>query len=245
MRNKIDKTVTDKVKTCKERLIKTYFNSSIIEKIVNTYDAEKTKISNNFLKLGHWKYIPYHFFTDPATFPDPIFSQYGSSIALGETKYLVNKILSDERININSVDNLDIDLLSSITREFRITHSLYELIILFMPIEYFMKIHVDWLRSSNKILMEKGQFYISGFPVKIYWSNKYNQFKDVIIYDKSFASWYCKPTVRDRLHITLNRSKESPSNMELRAEIIFKLNIDEPNLVSIIRPKFLPNKDRN
>jgi hypothetical protein len=246
MINKIDDIVKNTVTRCKKALIDDYSNYSIIEKIVNTQDASEGIISNNFLKIGHWKYIPYHLFTDPATFPDPIFSQYGFSIAHGEVKYLINEILNNKRIDIFSTERIDINLLSSKIMNFRDQNYIYEKIIMFAPIEYFMKVHIEWPRSSSeKIRMLKGEFYIDGLPIKIYWSNKYNEFSDFIIYDKNFATWSCKPTIKNRLKVDLFRSKEDPFQMELKAETTFLLNIDQPKLVSIIRPKSPPSIQNN
>jgi len=231
------------VKRCKKALRESYFNSSYLEKIVNTEDAEKGMSQTEFLKLGHWKSMPLYLFEDLARFPDPIFRQYGSSIARGEIKHLISKILKDENICVFSTDKVDIDILSSKIKEFRKRNSLYDEIILFTPIEYFMKIHVEWPRSSKKIKMIEGQFYIDGLPVKIYWSNKYNTFTDFIICDKNFATWTYKPSVKKRLKVELSKSID-PLIMELKAETVFLFEINEPNLVTIIRPKTLPSRNK-
>lgn len=238
--NIIEKTV----ERCIKALEESYINSSLINNIVNTEDAENITILKEFLKLGHWKYMPLYLFEDSATYPDPIFRQYGSSIARGEIKYLVSEILKDKNICVFSTDSVDIDILSSKIKEFRNGNLLYNEIILFIPIEYFMKIHMDWPRSSKKIFMREGQFYIDGLPVKIYWSNKYNKFTDFIIYDKNFATWIFKPSVKKRLKVELCKSNKDPFTMELKAETVFLLEINEPNLVTIIRPKTLPSRHK-
>jgi hypothetical protein len=222
-----------KIEHSKEILLKNYFESSIIADAVNVTNYDKKAPSQEFLKIGRWNYVPKEWFLDPTVIPDFVFMEFGRSIALGEKKYLIEQMVSNEKIRHEKIEVIDYDILSEFVSEFP---SSFQPSVLFVPIKYFVEMLVDWTREKKKMLVARNFIEIDGTKLKIFWSNKYVDFKEIIVANPMFGEWMAKPTVDQRLRIELVESEKDTSQMELKAETVFRFRINNPQAALVLLP---------
>lgn len=234
----------EKVARCRNELLQSYIQASIIEHAAETIDYNEAVHEDlDFLQIGRWLYIPRVWFTDPSTHPDLVFNEIGRGIAFGEKRHIVDTILANEKLKRKKVETVsypDIleaikDLISEIGR-----NMLSLQLVLFAPIEYFVTIHIDWVRE-HRIRIRPDALIIGGFRVKPFWSNKYIDYKDFIILERSLCRWIAKPNVNSRLEVEIIEG-EKPGKMELKAQTVFNFTILDPEKIRVLHPTHsLPN----
>lgn len=243
----LDEQALAKLTRCKNELLKEYFNASIVEKVTNAKDYDETaRRPLDFLRLGRWYYIPEEWFTDPSIFPDLVFGETGRSIALGEEKHIVEKILENDstrKIIVETVDSFFIkrqirDVILRATQTYG--HANYQIVI-FAPIAYFVAAHIDWPRQERGIVWRNGDLFVDGLRIELHWSNKYIDYKELIILEKSMCCWIAKPTVGGRMNADVTVSNQR-GQLELKAQSVFSFLLEAPENILVVRPTNLPER---
>ena len=229
----------EKINNCKNILLENYFNTSIVEQAVDTLDYnEAIHRDLNFLKFGKWYYIPKKWFTDPSIYPDLVFSGIGRGIAIGEKKHIVEKILANDNVNritLGAINYGNIrEIVHGLVSEMEMPLSNLQFI-LFAPIEYFVAMHIDWAREQHQTLIWEGELIVDNFRVKLFWSNKYVDYKEFVISEKSLCGWIARPNVNSRLEVEI-RESDRPENMELKAQTAFNFTIRDPKKIRVLQP---------
>jgi len=236
-----------KLTRCKNELLKEYFNASIVEKVTNAKDYDETAHRPlDFLRLGRWYYIPEEWFTDPSIFPDLVFGETGRSIALGEEKHIVEKILANDstrKITVETVDSAEIkrqirDVISHAAQTHG--HANYQ-IVMFAPIAYFVAAHIDWPQQERGIVWRNGDLFVDGLRIELNWSNKYIDYKEFIILEKSMCCWVAKPTLGERMNVGITDSRQM-GQLELKAQSVFSFLLKAPENILVARPTNLPER---
>ena len=228
----------EKIERCKKLLLKDYFDTSIIEAAVHAISyVEETHRDLEFLKFGKWVYIPREWFTDPTILPDFVFTQFGRGIAIGEENYIVQQILTHKEITPKRLETFDYESLVETLRELEPAESL----VLFVPIKYFVPVHVDWSREQGRILMEKNDLLVDNTRIRVFWSSKYVDFDKIILARKTFGQWVSKPTVENRLKVEVIESEKEPHKLELKTQTVFNFTILNPNQIRVL---YAPTPER-
>jgi len=226
-----------KIERCKKLLLEEYFNTSIIELTMNTVDYDEDSHKDlEFRKFGKWVYIPREWFTDPTIIPDYVFREIGRGIAIGEENYIVQQILTHPKVTLRHIEKFDYESLIKALHELRSVTNL----ILFVPIKYFVPIHVNWAIKHKRVRIEKNDLYVNGARIKVFWSSKYVDFDKIILARKSFGKWIAKPTVGKRLEVEIKESSEKPDQLELKAQTIFNfriLNFEQIKVLDVPEPE--------
>ena len=226
-------TYVEKVNRCKNVLRDSYMKSNIITKVVETSDYNDSYENLEFINLGIHTYIPKEWFTRTDIYPDVFFMDIGKSIAIGEEKYLLKQILENREVKRDDLH--EVTYKEVITKLFEVGDVTN--VVLFIPIDYFVKIHVDWARETGRPIISMNKLQVGERQVDIFWSSKYVEFNDFIIVRKSFGRWIAKPSVDSRLKIEIEESRERMEKMELKAQTTFYYYILEPEHILILTPR--------
>jgi len=232
----------NKMDRCKRSLLEDYFRSSIVGKAVDATDyVEESHRDLPLLEHGRWVYVPKEWFTDPSVYPDIAFSDIGRGIAFGENKYIVQQILTNREVNRIDLNNISYKNLKAIVDELISLHKRNSNLVLFVPIEYFVKAHVDWAKEQGQMVVRNDNLLVDNSRLKIFWSNKYVDFSEFIVAWKSSCRFVAKPNVKNRLQVELHESRIEPENMELKAWITFNFTIIDPQGIKVVRPTLTTN----
>lgn len=222
----------DKISRCKDLLKRSYFENSIITKVIETLDFNETQHQNlNFLKFGIWTYVPKEWFTRPDVIPDIVFIEFGKSIAIGEEKYLIENVLSSRARQISLLETKYQCVVEAIIKMGDLSDA-----VMFAPINYFVKMHIDWAKEAGAMVVQGNELIIGPYRIPVFWSSKYVDFKDFIIVRKSFGRWIAKPSVSERLSVEIVPSSEKADQMELKAQTLFHFDITDTSQTLILKP---------
>jgi hypothetical protein len=222
----------NRISRCLDLLKENYVESSIITKVVETLDFDEVQHQNlDFLKLGIWTYVPKEWFIRTDVIPDLVFTEFGRDIAIGEEKYLIENILNKGTRHKTLLEAN----YQNVTEAIREMGNLSDLIV-FAPINYFVKMHIDWAKEANAMVVQGNELNIGSNRIPLFWSSKYVNFNDFIIVRRSFGRWIVKPSISERLSVQMVESSERQNQMELKAHTVFHLDILDPSQILILKP---------
>lgn len=198
-----DLTYEQKIERSKSLVRESYYKASIIDQVVEFRNALVS--DENFLKLYKRTYIPREWFIRKDIYSDIVFRQFGSNIAFSEKKYIVSEILKNEGIERQTVESIDSNTLVHTSRS--LLENGFNPTVLFITIDFYTKLYIDWLRVNPELqVVPFGNISISGHEYKIFWSNKYMPFSEVIFIDRNFGKWISKPNFNERLSVRISES---------------------------------------
>lgn len=230
-----------KVERCKQKLLQDYYSASIIESTLRMKDfSQELHHGLDFLKFGTWQYLPKQWFTDPTYYPDFAFSEFGRGIARGEEKYIINQTIDCRKTTIEHIDQFTIDSLLKAAAELVSPRDQSKMLTIFLPIAYYKSVFIEW-GLKGKVQIEKDHLYAEPFNFRLFWSNKFMDFDKIVMVTTPFAEWVAKPSVRNRLKISLIESREKIDQMELRAETKFNFRIENAEQIRVLSAP-LPSK---
>jgi uncharacterized protein YegP (UPF0339 family) len=230
-----------KIERCKQKLLQGYFDASIVESTLRTKDfSQELHYGLDFLKFGTWLYLPKEWFTDPANYPDFAFSEFGRGIARGEEKYIIDQTIDCKKTAIEHIDQFTIDSLLKAAAELVSPRDKSETLTLFLPIAYYTSVFIEW-GLKGEVQIEKNHLYAGPFKFRLFWSNKFMDFDKIVVVTTPFAEWVAKPSVRNRLEVSLIESREKIDQMELRAETKFNFRIENAEQIRVLSAP-LPSK---
>lgn len=219
-----------KIEHCKSLVYESYYKSSVIDKIMQTRDANES--DENFQKMYKRTYIPEEWFVKENVYPDLVFKQFGSGIATSEKKYIIEEILKNDEIQRSTSDTINFEtirekLLSFSRNGIRPT-------VMLAPIEYFTKLHTDWRQSPHLRIVTFHDIAISGQHYRVFWSNKYVPFEEFVFVDKSFGEWISKPNYSERLSVTISES-DKEGQLDLLIFTTLKFRIMDTTKITILQ----------
>ena len=224
----------ERIEHCKNLIYEYYYNSSIIDKIVQTRDADVS--DENFLKMYKRIYIPKEWFTREDVYPDLVFEQIGSGIAFSEKKYIIGEILRNEEIERSTVETIDFNTLKETS--FSFSQNGIRPTVMFAPIEFFTKLHIDWREAPDLQINTFDDITIlenaREHTYKIFWSNKFMPFDEFIFIDRSFGEWVSKPSFNERLSVIISESDRA-DQLDLLIYTTLKFRILDTNRIAILQ----------
>ena len=93
--------------------------------------------------------------------------------------------------------------------------------------------HVNWMKEVGASVVEQNNLIAESHRIPLFWSNKYVEFNDFIIVRKSFGRWIAKPRFSERLSVQMFESSKRQDQMEIKAQIVFHLDIRNPQQILI------------
>ncbi len=181
--------------------------------------------------MGQRVRIPKKWFIDDSHYPNLVFEQLGKDIVSFEKYYLAQK--TPEIANIES-EELEIDGTILYEKIFEIDFP--SNITLFLPLNFYMKFNLEWKLVHH----EEGKVFLDGTPVEIIWSNKYNDFKHIMILDRNASYWFYQKAIDERLDIEFKDYDEYDIDFTIKTEIQYKIH--DPSKIKLITPTNLPEK---
>jgi hypothetical protein len=210
----------------------TYYENSDLSKIVNTADASEEE---GFLQLGAKYRIPKEWFTSDNIAYDIAIDQFATNLVIGETKYLLTRILECEDIQKIPLGN---DILNGFLAEYKQFSEKYRTQAMFFPVDLYSQIHIEWPKNSPDVVLNfsSGEITICETKPRIFWSNRYTPFDDFILLNKGFGKWISKPTFKDRLEVSIMQS-DKEDQLDLLYFTKFKFEIVDPKRIMVLSRK--------
>jgi len=218
-------------------ILDSYYDSNQIEHIVNQTNWQNEYSVNIAKNIGQRIKIPVEWFNDIEHYLNVLFGDLGRNVAFGEELFITNQV-SELVQSIEIVEfTLDTFLegLATILSRRNGNHSIEEIVV-FLPLDYHNILFVNWINETQLLTLEPGTRSISfrGVPLRIIWSNKYNPFSSITFLNKHFGSWWCFPTVDNRLSIE-TRTVDENENIEVTVKTRFHFEISATENIRVYK----------
>jgi hypothetical protein len=205
-----------------------YDNESIIKKgLVVKSRESRSSDPFSFIQVGVRYLADSAIFHDSSYYPGMLGS--GRSIAIGEERYLVEKLL-------NSRDSKHITEASlsatAISKAFRDMGPNFHPKAVFVPLAFHFDLHVGKLpgvalrydRSvQGRAILDCGL----GEAPRVFWSNKYVPFHGLIFVDETIGEWIVKTTDKHWLMVDIRPTKEE-TKVDVTVKTIAYFDISNP-----------------
>jgi hypothetical protein len=237
----------EKVKKCREEILRSYKEASIIYKVVNQKEYNQKKDENlDIIQIDKKSPCPKSSLVRVSTVLTN-WDNLGKSIANGEKNYLLKQVVGNKeirRVIVKSREKKNVELLFS--RVFETIKTLVEDGLnpssIFIPFKYSAEIlkksHDSSSILNKKIRYENGEhlIYDENTKLEIFFSSEITPFDDIIILDKDFGVWTYKvdEKANERLFIDINEYEEDKSQVVLYARTVFSLEITDPERARIL-----------
>ena len=187
-----------------------------------------------FLRIGKRVYIPKEWYTRDDIFYDIALNQFGEGLAKSETKYILDEILKNEKIERLKIDSISANVFKE---QLGIFDSEFNPNIIFAPVEFFVNLSYSWGQKDKDF----GQFSYETLKIEnksynLFWSNHYTPFKVFIFANKEYGEWLTKLSINERLYVSITES-DKPESLGLTLYTLFKFSITNPDKVKIIETK--------
>jgi hypothetical protein len=223
-------TREQKIKRSEELLKKRYYKASIIDQLVsvrNPYPNEQ-----DFLKFGRRIYIPEDWYSREDIYYDIALEQLAENLALSEKKFIIEKILEEEKVNRIILPEISSMSFKETVRA--IFENSKRPTILLAPIDYFKDLNLNWIRQDQDFKSEIYKIRIAEHSFTLFWSNKYIPFRDFIFLSKDYGEWVAKPSVNDRFFVKISES-DKPDKMDLQMYTTMKFSINKPEEITVLK----------
>jgi hypothetical protein len=226
----------EKKAKCRGDIFKAYKESSEIPKVVQVkeFDEEMDK-ELDFIQIYKRPLIPKDCLIKPSFVNcSMIWSDLGSSVALGETNYLIKRIFEDERIErvrIRGVTPEEIfDEIESVVGTSKEQN--YKPSIVFIPLEILTTLVKKRLAKTFELLKID-----ENTELKVIKSSKLTPFEDIIILDKTAGIWTFEPDeeAEDRLIIEIKEYDADKSKVDLLVKTVVNFRIADPKAIKILK----------
>ena len=225
----------EKKAKCRGDIFKGYKESSEIPEVVQVkeFDEERDK-ELDFIQVYKRHLIPKHCLIKPSFVNcSMIWSDLGSSVALGETNYLTKRILEDERIErvrIREVEHEELfNKIKSVVGSLKEQN--YKPSVVFIPLEILTEFVKIRLAKFGYLKIDEDT------KLKVINSSKLTPFEDVIILDKTAGIWTFEPDeeAEDRLIIEIKECDTDKSKVDLLVKTVVNFRIADPKAIKILK----------
>jgi hypothetical protein len=225
-----------KVEKAREEILKSYKNTSQLDKIFNTKKyVEDEDSALTFGKIGQRLLTPKHCLITPSNVMcDLIWSSYGESISEGERKYIYDT-LNDS----TDLEKIDVDF-SSIEVLLQVFSSTINTLksegfnpqTIFIPLD----IKSELFRLLHQ-KPEKSELWNAIQRYNIIHSWKNHPFDNIVIIDKNTCLWTYKTNLQadERLAVEIAEYPEDRQKVDFTLFTVFNLRVLNPNGIKIIK----------
>lgn len=222
----------EKIQKSEQIIRDAYYKNSEIERLANVRVSKDS--DQLFLRLGRRFYIPAEWYSRNDVIYDIALNQFGEGMARSETKYILNEILKNERIERVKIETIDAHIFKQKIKDFNLEFSPT---ILFAPVEFFVDLSYSWLQEDPDF----GQFSYNKIRIldknyDLFWSNQYVPFNVFVFANKDYGEWLTRPSLNERFYVNIKES-EKPENLELTMYTLFKFSINRPDEIRILETK--------
>lgn len=234
-----------KVKQCKEKILESYETHSEISKAVSFKEFDINIDKNiKFDQIGYRPLIPKDCFLEVSHVDCSIlWSDYGSTVALGEINYFLEKILNNSSIKkteLIDVGNLvELYELIEITVD-SLTNKGFNPSTIFLPLDYLNKFKRDGWDNESKFngkFMNFDKLKLNeSTTLDIIHSSDYKKFEEIIILDRDTCVWTFKPADEDnkRLHIKITEYAKDIQKVDLITKTLINLKFENTDAIKIL-----------
>lgn len=214
-------------------LRKVYYESSNVEKLVRVRDAKADE--KDILNLYFRHLVPKEWFTKPEYYVDLVFKQFGTNLAISEEKYIIDRIFEAKNIPTR---NLGENVLEDFIAEFEAFSDDRRVDSLLIPIDFYVPLYTEWPRRSTEliILHPTNNIKIGNTQPKIFWSNKYTPFSNIVLMNKQFGEWISKPSFKERLEVKISQS-DREDTLDLLFLTKVQFSIVDARKILILHPQ--------
>lgn len=242
-------SIEPKTPEVKAKILESYNKNSIIPDIVNMrkYDESMDEQSSReFIQIAWRPLIPKDCFIE-ASFMDCrlIWKNIGEIIASGEINYFVKKLLGNDEIRLERLDNLDPDNIYIKLKE--IVESLasegFNPNLIFIPINLLVSLRSRLPNEESNLfkkIIRRESYWsliINDIELRVIHSSKRVIFNDIAILDGDAINWFYKYDNRtnELLWININEYEEDTSQVDVctRTKVSFDTNHEGVKIIKL------------
>ena len=221
-----------KASECKENILESYMkNSEILELTeVKEFDEERDG-ELDFIQIYRRPLTPKNCFIRPS-FVDcsALWFDFGSSVAVGEVKYLIDKILKNEEISRIEIKNDDktFDRIKFAVNDLKKQNQNPSVI--FIPLDYLSTLVKQRQSAYNHLKIDETT------DMKVVHSSNHLKFNDIIILDKNASIWTFEPGegAKGRLIVEISDYEKDKCKVDLLVKTVVNFRIVDPNAIKIL-----------
>jgi len=226
----------EKVAKCREDISKSYKKRSKIQEVVQVkeFDEERDK-ELEFIQIYKRPLIPKYCLIKPS-FVDcsTLWFDFGRVVAVGEIKYLIKRILEDERIERVRIKNAEceeiLNEIKSVAGNLREQN--HKPSVIFMPLE----IRTEFLKKRLAETFEHLRID-DDTELKVIHSSNLTPFEDIIVLDKTAEIWTFEPDEKtgERLIVEINDYDADKFKVDLLVKTVVNFRIVDPKAIKILK----------
>lgn len=239
----------EKVKSCREGILKSYKETSEIADIVDQKEFDKSDEELDFIQIYYRPLTPKDWFINNSdVLYDHIWNDFGRIVSLGEINYVLetiseNKKIEKEKIELKKKNEIEILFL----KIFEIINTLKKKglnpSVIFIPNEYNSEIHKKTFQEGSilckKLNYKDGKRYLvpdRNTKLKIFFSSKDIPFRDIIVLDKSAGAWIYKidEGTGERLFIDIKEYEKDKTKVDIYIRTLVSFKIIDPQKIRIL-----------
>lgn len=223
---------SEKVFVCKENILESYMkNSEILELTeVKEFDEERDG-GLDFIQIHRRPLTPKNCFIKPS-FVDcsALWVDFGSSVAIGEVKYIIDKILKNEEISRIEIKNGEktFDKIKFAVNDLKKQN--HNPSVIFIPLDYLSTLVEQRQATYNNLKIDENT------NLKVVHSSNHPKFNDIIILDKNAGIWTFKPDekTKERLIVEISDYEKDKHKLDLLVKTVVNFRIVDPNTIKIL-----------
>ncbi len=223
---------SEKIFVCKENILESYMtNSEILELTeVKEFDEERDE-GLDFIQIHQIPPTPKDCFIRPS-FADcsALWFDVGSSVAIGEVKYIIDKILKNEKISRIEIKNGEktFDEIKFAVNDLKKQN--HNPSVIFIPLDYLSTLVKQRQSAYNHLKIDETT------DMKVVHSSNHLKFNDIVILDKNAGIWTFEPDeeTNGRLIVGISDYEKDKCNVDLLVKTVVNFRIVDPNAIKIL-----------
>ncbi len=224
------------IERCRKLIRATFERESRIQLLAHTREYQPKQDGDlDFTNIYLRHIVPKKWFVEYSISPDLFCSQLGRHLAIGEEKFLVERIKDYSREKPATRAEFEVAEFFKIVSGF--VDEGFSTPVVFAPLDFYVRFATwrDATRPFGQIMeySETGQFLLfRNLRIPIYWSSKYIELNRFMIVDKTFGTWIFKPgNMNSRLTVEIKPYETDKSKVDIL--VVTKALYQERNISAI------------
>ena len=217
---------------CKGNILESYMKNSEILELTDVKEFDEERDGGlDFIQIHRRPLTPKDCFIRPS-FVDcsALWFDFGSSVAIGEVKYIIDKILKNEeisRIEIKNGEKTFDEIKFAVNVLKKQNHNPS---VIFIPLEYLSTLVKQRQAAYNHLKIDETT------DLKVIHSSNHLKFNDIVILDKNAGIWTFEPGegAKGRLIVAISDYEKDKCKVDLLVKTVVNFRIADPNAIKIL-----------
>jgi hypothetical protein len=229
----------ERLQHCREVILRAYEAATIVDRVSRVVEISD-RTPSDFIVLSNSEARRVAHFNGRNSYWDMYCEQLGRSVALGEERYLFDRMGQVPRSDLTvNAENPEFGVLLDAARH--LTSRGYRPDVVFAPRSLFVPfakaLPIDWQASGRQALLIPG-----GQAIQVFWSGLSGSPNRFVMFDSRRGVWTVKldPDTHQRLTVAIGQQESQPQAVTFLAETVVKYEIEDPEGFLAVEVEGLP-----